>query len=76
MPLSPDKRAKSTRPRGQEGKRTPEQMLAHRAEIAKWLREEPGITVDQMALRLDGRRFASAAHRQRPTPRQSSAGKG
>ena len=52
MALTPDKRAKSPRPEGQAGKRTPEQALAHRAQVARWLREEPGFTVDQMALRL------------------------
>ena len=42
MPPMPRQRVKSPRPRGQAGKRTPEQVLAHRAALARSLREDPG----------------------------------
>ena len=52
MPMHPDKRAKSPRPPGHGGRRTPEQQAFHRAEIARWLNREPGITANEMAKRL------------------------
>ena len=52
MPPTPRQRVKSPRPEGQASKRTPEQVLAHRAQVARWLREEPRLRVEQMALRL------------------------
>ena len=52
MPPTPRQHVRSPRPRGQAGKRTPAQVACHRAEIARWLREEPGVTINEMALRL------------------------
>ena len=52
MPRLPENRATSGRPRGQAGKRTTEQTEDHRAQIARLLRAEPGITNNELARRL------------------------